>query len=118
SHTIYSRDWSSDVCSTELGTGYRRLTAPQHAVDEVGDAAEEQTQRRDRGDQVAQAERVYLLATSVEGQGDDHAQEAAVEAHASGPQLQQLQPLAPAVAGEQLGEHRRLVEERIAQAAA
>ncbi|MNE63417.1 hypothetical protein D3C80_1587650 [compost metagenome] len=41
-----------------------------------------------------------------------------MEAHPAGPQLQQLQPLAPAAACEQLGEHRRLVEEGVAEAPA
>ncbi|MNQ99905.1 hypothetical protein D3C85_1156580 [compost metagenome] len=97
------------------GPGNRRLAAPELAVDEVGDAPEQQADGRDRGDQVAQAQRIDLLAVGVEGDGDDDAQEAAVEAHAAGPQLQQLQPLAPAVAREQLSEHRRLVEEGVAE---
>src|SRR5690606_40387288 len=35
-HTILSRDWSSDVCSSDLGAGGRQATAQERSIPDFG----------------------------------------------------------------------------------
>ena len=92
------------------GPGDVARAAPQLAVDEVGQPAEEQADRRHDGQKVAQQERIGLVAQREDDGGDDDAQKAAVERHAAFPQGQD---------GERVREvEARLVEQHVAQPAA
>ena len=61
--------------------------APEFAVDEIGDAAEHQTDRRDGTDDVGHAEEGNLAPARELKFRDDRAEEGAVERHAAGPRF-------------------------------
>src|SRR3546814_9850935 len=95
-------DWSSDVCSSDLLARVARLraaarehhgpghvigdAAPQFTVDEIGDAAEEQTDRGDAGDDVSESEEGKAQPAAIDHHGDDHAEHATVERPAAVPE--------------------------------
>ena len=91
--------------------------APELAVDEVGDAAEEQADRRAGGDDVAQPQqRRSSWRRRRERAATSDAERAAVEAHAAVPELQDLDRVGDqriAAVGQ-----RQHVEEDVAQPAA
>jgi hypothetical protein len=72
---------------------------PQLAIDEVGDAPEEQADRHHRRRPVPEEERVQLVAAREDEGGDDHAQRPAMEAHAALPDHQRLERMEQVVAG-------------------
>jgi hypothetical protein len=84
--------------------------APQLAVDEVGQPAEEQADRHHEGHQIRQHERVDLVAPGEGQDGDDDAQKPAMERHAAFPQGQDGERIGDVEAG--------LVEQHVAQPAA
>ena len=84
--------------------------APQLAVDEVGEAAEEQADRRHDRHQVGQHEGIGLVAEREDQDGGDHAQQPAMERHAAFPQGQDRQRVLEIEA--------RLVEQHVAEPAA
>src|ERR1700726_184835 len=84
--------------------------APQFAVDEIGEAAEEQSDRTDRGDDVAERQHRDAALEREGDDSDDAAGDAAVKRHAAVPQLEDLQRM--------LDEMRKIVEQDIAGAAA
>ncbi len=81
--------------------------APQFAVDEVGEPAEEQPDRHHADDAVGEGHPVDRVAARIEPGGDDHAQRPAMEGHAAMPDGQRLPRGGDIVAG--------AVEQHIAQ---
>src|SRR5580704_2768678 len=84
--------------------------SPQFAVDEIGTAAEEQSDRTDRGGNVAERQHRDAALEREYDDGDDAAGDAAVKRHAAVPQFEDLQRM--------LDEMRKIVEQHIAGAAA
>ncbi len=70
---------------------------PELAIDEVGDASEEQAEGHAGRDQIAQPQHVDLVGPGEQDDGHDHADHAAVEGHAAVPDLEHHQRM-----GEQL----------------
>ena len=83
-----------------------RDPAPQLAVDEIGEPAEQHAERHADGEVIAHPQERKPAAPGHPGDRQDCASEAAVEAHAAVPQLEQLKRLQP-----QFG----CVESRVAQ---
>ena len=90
--------------------GHVGRAAPQFAVDEIGDAAEEQPDRPDRAGDVAERQDRNAALAREQHHGDHAAGEAAVERHAAVPQLHDLERMR--------GEMRQIVEQHVAGAAA
>ena len=84
--------------------------APQFAVDEVGEAAKEETGRRDDRHQVRQHEGIGLVADRKGQDRHDDAQQAAMERHAASPEGEGGQRVREVEA--------RLVEQDVAQTSA
>src|SRR6202043_2558911 len=84
--------------------------APQFAIDEIGDAAEEQSDRTDRGDDVAERQHRNATLEREGDDGDDAAGDAAMKRHATVPQFENLPRM--------LDEMRKIVEQYVAGAAA
>ncbi len=84
--------------------------APQLAVDEIGQPAEEQADRRHDGHEIGQHQGIDLVAPSEQQDGGDDAQKPAMERHAAFPQGQDGQRIG--------GVEQRLVEQHVAQPAA
>src|SRR6185369_6543380 len=76
-----------------------RGRAPQLAVDEVGDADEEQSRRRDRHDQIAEVKKRDLLGTAKPGERDRDADESAMTRHAAFPHAEKTQWVAEQLPG-------------------
>ena len=93
-----------------MAQGTSAAPAPQFAVDEIGDAAEEQADRRHRADDIAERQDRNAAAPSEQHHRHDAACKAAVERHAALPELQDLQRV--------LGKMRRVVEQHVAEPAA
>ena len=87
-----------------------RRPAEQLAVDEIGDAAEEQADRHRGGDEVARAPRIDAVAARERPDGDDAADERAVERHAALPDGDDVLRIGEVVA--------RLIEDDEAETAA
>ena len=85
----------------------QRRPAPQLAVDEVGDAPEEQPDRRRRRHRVADPEDRQSVAEREADDAGDDAEKAAVEGHAALPDGKDFSGMR--------GEVRRLVEEDVAE---
>ena len=92
------------------GPGHVGRAAPQFAVDEIGDAAEEQADRPDRAGNVAEREDRNAALAREQHHRDDAAGEAAVERHAALPQLHDLDRVG--------GKERKVIEQHVADAAA
>src|SRR5450756_1719754 len=84
--------------------------APQFAVDEIGDAAEEYSDRSDRAGDVAEREDRNATLAREQNHGNDAAGETAVERHAAVPQLYDFQRMRD--------EMLKIVEQHVADAAA
>ncbi len=84
--------------------------APQFAIDEIGDAAEEQAERHHAAQQIAEFQQIDLVAAAIEDQRGDDAERAAMEGHAALPQIEDV---------DRIGEIERwLVEQHIAEPSA
>ena len=70
-----------------------RGPAPELAVDEIGDAAEEQADRRHRRRHVEHGERVEPAPAREQHDGEHRAEEAAVKGHAAAPDREDLERL-------------------------
>ena len=92
------------------GPGHVGRPAPQFAVDEIGDAAEEQPDRGDRRRDVAERQHRNAAVAREQHDGDDAAGEAAMERHAAVPEFEDLDRVR--------GEVRQIVEQHVAGAAA
>ena len=84
--------------------------AVELAIDEVGEAPEEQAEGHRRRDHVDQRPDRNLPRSGEEDHGEDRAEEAAVERHAAVPERDDLRRV--------LGEARQVVDEHVADAAA
>lgn len=87
-----------------------RGAAPQFAVDEIGDSAEQQPDRGDGGGDVAKRQDRDLVAIGKPHHRDDAAEEAAMERHAAFPQFEDR--------GGMIDEEGQVVEQHVAGAAA
>ena len=67
-----------------------RCPSPQFAVDEVRDAHQRNSDRRDAGDQIADAENAELAAAAEQDDGNRKPQHAAMERHAAFPHRNQF----------------------------
>src|SRR3546814_13729735 len=113
------RDWSSDVCSSDLDeeqkaleeslvelarvARHRATVGKDHrprqvrgptvklTVDKVGDPSEEQPNGRGAGDQVAQGQDREASLSREQPSRADHAQQSAMERHAAEPDHEYLQ---------------------------
>src|SRR5665213_1939251 len=85
-------------------------TAPEFAVDEIGDAAEKYSDRPDRAGDVAEREDGDAALACEQHHRDDAAGEAAMERHAAVPELEDFEWM--------FDEVRQIVEQHIAGAAA
>src|SRR4051812_21792981 len=86
-----------------------RRPAPQLAVDEVGQPPEKQSDRPDRGGDIAERQDWEVVLPAKQYHRGDAAQEAAVKRHAALPQFENL--------GGMLNEKRKIVEQHVAGAA-
>ena len=84
--------------------------APELTVDEIAHTPGRQTGRHARRDKVHHLQPGPLAAAGVPDHGYEHAEHAAVKAHATGPDIEHLQRMAEVI--------QRLVEQAIAQASA
>ncbi len=87
--------------------GHGGGAAVQLAIHEVRDPAEEQPDRHDHGDAVAEGQRVQPLLTAKQQGRDDHAERPAVERHAALPHHQRLERSLRVVS--------RFIEQHVAQ---
>src|SRR5258708_32904760 len=90
--------------------GYVRKPAPQLAIDEVREAAEQDPDRRDCTGNVAERQHGELAYRGKADDGDDTAEKTAMKRHAAIPDLENLQRV--------LDEMRQIVEQHIAGASA
>ena len=90
--------------------GHIRGPAEQLAIDEVGDAAEEQADRDRAHHGIADLEEGALAHVGEQPHGEDHAEHAAVERHAALPDRERLERMAEIVTGP--------VEQHVAEPAA
>src|SRR6476469_1508216 len=90
--------------------GHSGDASPELAVDEVTHAPSSEAERRERRDEVHDAEVRSVMAPCRETHGEHHAEKAAVEGHAALPDGEDFERMAYVVA--------RLVEKHIAQASA
>src|SRR3546814_4181687 len=90
--------------------GHGRRPAPQLAVHEIGEAAEEEAEGHDAGDIVAEAQEIQLFLARHVPDGEQHADDSAVQRHAAVPELEDLDRMAEVIA--------EIVEEAIADAPA
>src|SRR3546814_18512263 len=74
--------------------GHGGRPAPQLAVHEIGEAAEEEAEGHDAGDIVAETQEIQLFLARHIPDGEQHPDDAAVQRHAAVPQLQDLQRIA------------------------
>src|SRR6185369_17590176 len=73
--------------------GHISGATPELAIDEIGDPAEAEADRRRAGDHIGDSEEAELLAAPIEIHGSDDAEEAAMEGHAAFPDLEGFQRL-------------------------
>ena len=64
-----------------------RRPTPKLAIDEIGEAAEEQAEGDARRCQIGEAHQIHLVHAGEPDQGDDHRDQGAVERHAAVPGL-------------------------------
>src|SRR5579864_2481801 len=91
------------------GPGHVGRPTPQFAIDEIGDAAEKQTDRPYRATQIAERQSRNVSAPCKQNDSDRAAGDAAVERHAAVPDLKDLHRM--------FGEMRQVIEQHIADAA-
>src|SRR5260221_12082110 len=87
-----------------------RRPAPQLAVDEIGYPPEKQSDRSDRGGDIAERQDRKVVLAAEQYHRGDAAQKAAMERHAALPQFENLARM--------LDEERQIVEQYIAGASA
>src|SRR5262245_57268485 len=79
--------------------GYIGGPAPELAIDKIGDAAEQQADRRGRGDRIRHGEERNLFRPRIEEHREDHADQAAMEGHAALPDHEDLDRVGEIVTG-------------------
>ncbi len=100
----------SGACGKHHRPGHVGRPAPQFAVHEIGEAAEEEAEGHRRRDHVEQRQDRDASRAREQHHGEDRAEEAAVERHAAVPDRDDLDRV-----GE---EDRQIVEQHVADAAA
>ncbi len=98
------------VLGKDHAPGHVGGAAPELAVDEVADAAGAQAEGDEGGDEVGDGQPSLVVEAGIEGHGQNHAEEAAVEGHAPLPDGENLEGVGEVVA--------ELVEQHVAQPSA
>src|SRR5689334_11385701 len=83
--------WVGSAVREHHGPGYVGHAAPQLAVHEIGEPAEEEADRRRAGDQIAQAKEWNSVRPGEQYERRDDAQQPAMERHAALPDFDDVE---------------------------